>query len=91
MALNITSWAVLTPPADASDCTSREASLSEVKRIRNLLHTMHEQASRTSCGQIRVQYCHHERMFDLEDGALSVEDVDEEYCLSDVMQDCRIA
>jgi hypothetical protein len=90
MALNVAPWAVLTPPADASDCTTREASLAEVKRIRHLLCRMHEQTSRIPSGQIRVQYCHHERLFDLEDGTLSVEDVDEEYCLSDVMQGCRI-
>ena len=90
MALNVAPWAVLTPPADASDCTTREASLTEVKRIRHLLCRMHEQTSRIPSGQIRVQYCHHERLFDLEDGTLSVEDVDEEYCLSDVMQGCRI-
>jgi hypothetical protein len=79
-----------TSPTDASDCTNREASLAEVKRIRLLLHDYAEMAARLSCGKIRLQYFHHDRLFDIEDGAISVEDVDEEFCLSDVMKGCRI-
>jgi hypothetical protein len=90
-----------TCPADASDCTDREVSIAEVKRIRLLLHDYAtkekrqeviraELTARRSCGKIRLQYCHHIRLFEIDDGAISVDDVDEEFCLSDVMKGCRI-
>jgi len=92
-------------PADASDCPDRETSLREVKRIRRQIQTFiykkkHQEVARAkvaaeldariTTGKVRLIYSIYDRLFDIKDGAISVEEVDEEYCLSDIMPDCSL-
>ena len=96
---------VQTFPTDASDCSDREASLAEVKRIRRCLRGFvkeekrrelaneardAELAARRTSGKVRLIYSIYDRLFDIVDGAISVEEVDEEYCLSHVMRGCSL-
>lgn len=92
-------------PADASDCLDRETSLREVKRIRRQIQNYiykkkHQEVTRAkvaaelnariTTGKVRLIYSIYDRLFDIKDGVISVEEVDEEYCLSDIMPDCSL-
>ena len=92
-------------PADASDCPDRETSLREVKRIRRQIQNYiykkkHQEVARAkvaaelnariTTGKVRLIYSIYDRLFDIKDGVISVEEVDEEYCLSDIMPDCSL-
>lgn len=83
-------------PADAADLHGKEACVAEVKRIRQALsewkaeenrleEEKKEIADRRANGKVRLIYEQYQDLFDLADGAISINAVDEEYCLTDIM------
>ena len=85
--------AELARPGDASDLDGTDA-ICEVQRLRRLMYenveARRELARRRSTGSVRIVYEQYNDLFDIKDGKISVETIDEEYCLSDVMPGCII-
>jgi hypothetical protein len=78
----------LTKPADASDLSdSRLAAIVEVQRIRQALN---DPMVVLQNGKVMINYQMYNELFDIENGALSVEKLDDEYALSFAMPGCKL-
>ena len=91
----------LKSPIDGSDLSERQASIEEVKKLRamamnyckeeaeRIAHNV-EMARRTKNGSVRIIYENYTDCFVMKDGIIKIHDVDEDYCLSDIMPGCDL-
>ena len=96
-----TSFAEALKREETIDLNNKDQALAEVKLLRSKITAMNsfilqekerliELAKRTTQGKVRIVYERYTDCFDLIDGKMNINVVDEEYCLSDVMPGCTL-